>query len=607
MATEQAAAAEEGVVKAYIIGDKPGGGSKSPVPASNAASATGEDLGRAFGNYNAIPPPYPPETCAERFVRSTSLRPNVDSYCTNIEGFGFRLEPTIDLSDEDKRREQLRTALLRDKVFADDDTPVSDTEIDAELLILEARMAHEKVRVEQFFDNCCAETTFTELRSRTRHDLEVTGNAYWEVIRQENGQVCQLVFLPSISVRLLPAEQHAIQVEEIVRTSAISTNKVQRWRKFRRFVQVLDGQFQAYFKELGDTRTMSAKTGKLYDSLADLKRREPKSPAATEVLHFKIHSSVTVYGVPRWVGATLAVLGSRKAEEVNLDYFENKGIPPLALLVSGGKLAAGAADRIADYVETNLKGSQNFHKIMVIEAEPGKSGAMTGGAQGSRVQLEIKPLMSEQLQDALFQQYDANNIEKVGNQFRLPKILRGDMKDFNRATADAAMEYAEQQVFAPERTKFDDVINTKIMPMLGARFWLFTSNSYAENDPPRLNEMIGRDVKEGVLTINEGREIAAQVYGREFKVHEQDWANQPLPIVLEQMKAKSIEADGQNGEVQLASRLVRARDMMLQQEHLKEMQALHFQRLREAGVEEHAVPADVFTTWFEQAPTGTEG
>ena len=56
----------------------------------------------------------------------------------------------------------------------------------------------------------------------------------------------------------------------------------------------------------------------------------PSDGPATEILHFRVHNPRSAYGVPRWIGNLLAVLGSRQAEEVNFLYFENKSVPPLA-------------------------------------------------------------------------------------------------------------------------------------------------------------------------------------------------------------------------------------------------------------------------------------
>ncbi len=117
--------------------------------------------------------------------------------------------------------------------------------------------------------------------------------------------------------------------------------------------------------------------------------------------------------------------------------------------------------RIERFIEENLKGKANFHKILILEAD----GAGTG--DGGRAKIELRPLTDAQQQDALFQVYDERNIDKVGSAFRLPRLLRGESKDFNRATAESALRFAEDQVFQPERDEFDFLINRKLLADMG--------------------------------------------------------------------------------------------------------------------------------------------
>ncbi len=91
-----------------------------------------------------------------------------------------------------------------------------------------------------------------------------------------------------------------------------------------------------YFKALGDSRVVSRKTGQVFDTVQALVRVDPSDGPATEILHFAVDSPRSPYGVPRWIGTLLSVLGSRQMEEVNHAYFEHKSVSPLALLVSGG-------------------------------------------------------------------------------------------------------------------------------------------------------------------------------------------------------------------------------------------------------------------------------
>jgi hypothetical protein len=70
----------------------------------------------------------------------------------------------------------------------------------------------------------------------------------------------------------------------------------------------------------------------------------------------------------------------------NFLYFENKSVPPMALLVSGGRISEASVPRIERFIEENLKGKANFHKILILEAD----GAGTG--DGGRAKIELRPL-----------------------------------------------------------------------------------------------------------------------------------------------------------------------------------------------------------------------
>src|SRR5262249_34330545 len=125
------------------------------------------------------------------------------------------------------------------------------------------------------------------------------------------------------------------------------------------------------------------------------------------------------------------------------------------------------------------KGKKNFHKILIIEAEPASKATENAG----RFKIELKPLTQAIQQDALFQKYDERNDDKVGQQFRVPRILRGDTRDFNRATADAALSFAEMQVFQPERESFDSRMNKTLLGDMQIRFWKFVSQAPINRDP----------------------------------------------------------------------------------------------------------------------------
>jgi len=537
-ATLKSAAEEFGqvvpLVKAHLVG-------RERVADSNVVAGV-DDAERVFMGTGAVAPPYDPETLCLLLENSNSLRQNIDAYVTNIDAFGHRFEPVIDLdaSDADQRIANAiyieRLKLKEDpsrrdeaEVRALQPTPTPE-EVAARKREVADLMRMERSRLENFFEYCCVDSSFVTLRRRTRLDVELLGNGYWEVLRNGAGEIVQFVYVPGFTVRLLPLDPDLVEIDHKVKISDLTLDTVKVRSRFRRYVQIFEAE-TVFFKEFGDPRIMSRKSGRIHASVEDLVSTDPSDGPATEVLHFRVHNPRSAYGVPRWIGNLLAVLGSRQAEEVNFLYFENKSVPPLALLVSGGRLSAQSIPRIEDFIENHIRGKRNFHKILILEAEASGGGG-SGIEHTGRLKIELRPLTSAQHSDALFQTYDERNIDKVGQSFRLPRMLRGDIRDFNRSTADAALHFAESQVFEPERQEFDFIVNRKLLAEMGIRFWRFVSRSPVNRDPATMADIIRGLANANVLTPEEGRQLAGEVFNREFKKISAPWVKQPVALTL---------------------------------------------------------------------------
>lgn len=536
---DQVATPRQVVAKAYEIGN-------DREPFEKAAQQSGETDANVAGltaNYapGQLEPPYDPGTLCRLFEHSSALRQNVDAYMTNIDGFGHAFDPVVQLR-EAGCRDLVRDAMYLEKHTAaaagqpgaiDLVTMPTDVEIDLRIDKLRSDMRMEHAKVESFFGNCVAEESFTSLRRKTRMDLEVTGNGYWEIIRNDMNELAQFCHIPARSVRVVSAKSLAVDVPQNVRFGTLGFKKEMFRRRFRRYVQV-GGDSLIWFKEFGDPSVVSLNTGKSYPDAAAFAAEEPNVPQATEVFHFKIHSlGTSAYGVPRWIGNLLSVLGSRAAEEVNLAYFDNKAIPPIAILVSGGRLGEESVKRIQDFVEVQIKGRKNFHKILVIEAETTQGAIGLGSENAGHMRVEIKQLTDAQLKDGLFLAYDSANMDKVGMGFRLPRLLRGDIRDFNRASAEAALDFAESQVFVPERNDFDFAMNRHFLSTLGIRYWRFKSNGPRLSDSQSWGEMIAKLTVAGILTPEDGRALAGtKVLSQELPVIDADWIKQPLALTI---------------------------------------------------------------------------
>lgn len=462
-----------------------------------------------------IAPPFDPYQLAKLIKMSNTLPQCIEAMEQNCEGFGYNLVKTV--SDED---------IESIKDLVDD----------------------EKSRVDNFFKYVSFEMSFTKLRKKMRKDLEGFGNAYMEILRNGSGEVDGFEYIKAITVRLgglsKPTEI------EIYRKEPDSHDyiTVLYRKRFRIFVQIV-GYEKVYFKEFGDPRVIDSTTGKEVDqNMIDMAlAREEPIQYATELMHFKIEDPESSYGIPRWTGNMTSVAGSRASEEVNFSYFDNKAIPPLVVMVSGGALAKSAHEKIKEFVEQDIKGRENFHKIMILEADS-KSGPHS--LEKPTVKIEIKELV--QMKEGMWQAYDEKNREKIRSSFRLPPIYVGLAQDYSRATAKESKEVAEEQVFGPEKSDFDFMINNKIFPELDVKYHRFETKSAPIDNRKTMSEII-KLMGEAGLTVLEVRKLLDKLADIELEVIDPEeegnaWLKVPMKLAQMMMSAQMRASGNKNGD-----------------------------------------------------------
>ena len=480
-----------------------------------------------------IEPPLPMVKLVQFLSASSAMRPAIDAYCINIDSFGQKFVTTIDLSRDDIE-DVVRAAMRVERKIEAEELAVggevvlpkepTSAEVKARVAELAAEMEDERQEAEFWLKSVCPEMTFTALRRRTRVDLELTGNAYWEVRRNDLGQPRTVNHIPAASV-VATTQGDPVEVSVLVHRTPITISEVQQTRRFRRYVQISGGR-TVFYKEHGDRRLMSAASGKFYTNKQAMAADEPGAEPATELRHFRIPSPISeVYGTPRWEGCMCGLLGSRAAEEVNYLYFGNKSVPPLAILVSGATVSKETIAELRDTMANDLHGVKNFHRALLIQASSSDSAVNAGTAK-----IELKPLM--QVSEGQFMAYIEKNSAALVGSFRLPQLYRGQTEGYNKANAQVAVETTEQQVFQPERDDFDDLINRFFLYDLGIRYWRFKSNGPPPaNLEERANTLI-EAAKVGIPTVNEAREVLSQFFGRDLERIRSPWADLPMSVGL---------------------------------------------------------------------------
>lgn len=336
-----------------------------------------------------------------------------------------------------------------------------------------ADMADRK-RLELLFQRPNPHATFRSLRAELRLDKSYIGNRGIEIVRNLDGEIVEFYRVPMKWVRMTKPHPDPVEVTYAVRLDSGEWEEKRTVTRFRRFVQQV-GNNKVWFKAFGDPRSLNKETGEF----APLGSYWPIDKAATELLYDCYPSNNSVYGEPPWVSEIINIVGSKLAKDVNYLYFDNKGVPQFAILVSGGYLPTGSngedpVEKIQEYIENNIKGVENFHKTMILQAAPFTVEDAAGGEKAGQVRIQIEPLAQYFQQDALFQEYIKNNKDAVLQKWRIAPALVGATSDYTRASVKEAKTISEQQVFSPERRSDDDMFNQIVLAM-GIRDWEFES------------------------------------------------------------------------------------------------------------------------------------
>lgn len=442
------------------------------------------DQSTAITDNNAliwIEPPVDQRGLKEMVEHSTILPQCIRAYKDNIAGFGIGIkyrddvEETAEMTAEYNRAEGIIELLNMDmdtkEVFED---------------LIEAR--------------------------------ETYGIAYLEVIRNLAGEVNQIEFIKDTpSIRKTSPLDPAIEIEYYYKGTP-----VKRFRKFCKYKQEKNGKV-VYFKEFGDTRIMDKRNGKYVEQL-EIEYQ------ANELLEFPIGTGD--YGTVRWIGQVLSVDGSRKAENLNNNYFTEGRHTPMMIVVKGGSLSDESFTKLQEYMN-GIKGEAGQHAFIVLEVEDNENRA--DFETDKQPSVDIKDMASILQKDELFQDYLENSRKKVQSAFRLPDLYTGYTTDFNRATAQTAQEVTEKQVFIPERKSLAWVINNKLLNGYQFKYVEVYFDAPDITNPDDVARILNITERAGGLTPNIAKEITLETLGKVSEPYDGEWGDMPLAVSKSQM------------------------------------------------------------------------
>ncbi len=472
---------------------------RKPVEKSDKSEQLSRD--NSVNALEWIPHPVDMRGLKELVDDSTILPQCIKAYKNNIAGFGLSVHY---ISDYDEETEDMKA---------------------------------EWTQLEEIINLLNMDIMAKEVFENVIRDRETYGIAYCEVIRDFSGDVVQLEFIidtPSIDMTY-PLEPY-MDVEYYYRGKTVARKK-----KFRKFRQNIAGK-TVYFKEFGDPRIMDKRTGAYLEEGGDPVEYDNQ---ANEIIEFRIGSMP--YGEVRWIGQVLTVDGNRRAEVLNNNYFREGRHTPLMIVVKGGTLSEESFDKLKSYM-AEIKGENGQHAFVVLETESNENS--TAFNDEKQADIEIKDLASILQKDELFQEYQENGRKKTQSAFLLPDLYVGYTTDFNRATAQTAMEVTEKQVFQPERISLAWTVNNRLLNGYRFRYVEAKFDDPDITNPDDIQKILNITERAGGLTPNLAKEVTYNTLGKDgCEDYEGDWGDVPLQYVKASSEKQMGEPDWQKKTV----------------------------------------------------------
>lgn len=549
-----------------------------------------------YRNERAVTPDYDPSALINFAEITPHVKPSVDAYAQNIEGYGYRSvmkQPWMSDLESDEAREAVRAAMIveewaqdqddalvadseksgiRDRIAElsakrddsvkkgrtkktvekwqkqideaeeelatderDEESAVTDEAIDAKLREIEMDIQREQFIFDAFFEHCCSTMSFTKLRRIVRQDIETHGWGCMEMERDGFDRLRRLSYVPAYTVRPLVNPGEMVEVLEPDPVSPISSEErqISVKRRFQLFVQILNDK-KVYFKSPGDPRVVSRFTGKTYKTEKEMKHKdnEGKKAQPANELIWIALHSPKSLMPPPRWIGNLLQVLGGREADETNYFYLKNNAIPYGLLFCSGGSIPNDIRERLEY-EINSEVRGSEGAGKILVVQAKPMGKSSSDGRIVLPELEYQSLRDAHEQDALFVGYDERGADRIGASFRLSPILRGyTPTNLNRATALAAIMLAEQQVFEPERKDIDWIINKNILRALGIRYLLFVSNSPATRSPEDVVEIIKAAAPSGGLVPSEIRELISDLFNRDLNTIKDDWAQVPMVMTL---------------------------------------------------------------------------
>jgi capsid portal protein len=451
-------------------------------------------------------PPYDPWylVCA---IEESDLGPSIEAMAANIGGFGLELEPTFPTRDEET----------------------------GEPLEPPPGAAEEEDRLRLFFASCNVEHGgWTPVQFMIDWDTEGLGDGYMELLRDRLGAVAAVEHAPSYEIRLGSLSGQILVDWPFRNPTTGELVTLQRHRRFRTFVQLKDGKIR-YFKQFGDPRHLNHKTGR-YRAAEDgpWEPEQGSDTNATELVHFRIYTPRSDYGIPRWIGALPWSRNGRLVGEVLNAWFKRNPWVKL-LITAGGTFKKDSLKQAVKEIRAASASPDKKFGLATVEAELEGPDDPLDQTRGTNARLAVADL-DFQIPPELYSGPDSlagQAAKRVRAAFRLPGVYYGAAEDHTRASANTARATAEEQVFVPIRfMRWESWLNGQLLPSMGVNYWRATLRGAQTTDDNESAEAAAAFIPGGGATPNALIGLLNKTSGEDHELITEPWGDRPFELTM---------------------------------------------------------------------------
>jgi len=320
----------------------------------------------------------------------------------------------------------------------------------------------EKKKINELLDKPNPEESLRDVLKETLIDTGIIGWGGWEIVRNGLAEVAEIWHIAGHTFRI--------------------------HKKKKKFCQQRNND-KVWFKRYGEEKDISAETGK--------QEKHDEKSRANELIYYKrYYPRSDYYGAPPILSAVGSLIGLIGIRDYNISFFENYGVPA-ALITLTGEWKDGSAKKIKNFLDTEIRGSENAHRTMVFQVPD--EGAKF---QWQQLSVDVKEgsfrLYRESLVEDILIAYHMPG-ERIGVRSRVGKLGGG------KETEEGTKIYVES-VIEPLQTDIENIINRMIIEQgLNCHKYIFKLNTL---DIRNIDAEVDRYIKmieHAMMTPNQAR------------------------------------------------------------------------------------------------------